>query len=155
MSAQDALSLIPYGVHIVTARRADEVGAFICSWLMQVSFEPLLVALAVDKQSRSFSLLDGGRVFALNFVSGEHTRLVNRLATPHRISPHKFLGLAWTAGATGAPILDEAFAYIECGVTNVIDTGGDHSLFIGTVVGGEVRKPESSLTLAGSGLRYR
>jgi flavin reductase (DIM6/NTAB) family NADH-FMN oxidoreductase RutF len=156
VTIQDALLLIPYGVHIVTTGgEAKTMGAFTASWLMQVSFNPLLVAVAVDKMSHSQSLLAENAAFAINFLAQNQTTLAARLGTPHRINPHKFNGVKWHAGVTGAPLLDEAVAHIECEVSGSLDPGGDHLIFVGKAVAGGVQRREALLTLEKSGLRYR
>src|SRR3990172_4521552 len=125
MSVQDALLLIPYSVYIVTTGgESKQMGAFTASWLMQVSFEPLLLAVGVDKTSHSQALLAENGVFAVNFLGG-------------------------------ARLLDEALAHVECEVSETLDPGGDHLIYIGKVIGGGVQRREPPLTLEQSGLRYR
>ncbi len=156
MTIQDALLCLPYGVHVVTTGgESKPLGACTASWVMQVSFDPLLVALAVDKLSHTQSLLAENAAFAVNFLGRSQIQLAARLGTPHRISPHKFSGVAWHAGATGAPVLDEAAGHLECEVTERLDPGGDHLIYIGKVVAGGVQRQQPLLTLEQSGLRYR
>lgn len=156
MNVQDGLLAIPYGVYVITTGgESKQPGAFTASWLMQVSFEPLLLALAVDKTSYSQGLLEEQRVFAVNFLGQAQTPLAARLGTPHHIQPHKFASVSWHSGITGVPVLDEALAYLECEVSDTLDPGGDHVIYVGKVVAGEVRHREPTLTLERSGLRYR
>lgn len=156
MSMQDGLLLVPYGVYVVTTGgESKEVGAFTAAWLMQVSFDPLLLALAVDKTSHSQALLEENRVFAINFLGQGQTPLAARLGTPHHIQPHKFTSVARHPGVTGVPVLDEVLAYLECEASHILDPGGDHVIYVGKVVAGEVRRREPPLTLERSGLRYR
>ncbi|MGQ0605064.1 MAG: flavin reductase family protein [Anaerolineales bacterium] len=156
LAIQEALLGIPYGVHIVTTGGASNtLGAFTASWLMQVSFDPLLVALAVDKMSHSQARLVENGAFAVNFLAQNQTPLAARLGTPYRINPYKFSGMAWHAGITGAPLLDEAVAYLECEVSNSLDPGGDHVIVVGKAVAGGMQRRQAFLTLEQSGLRYR
>lgn len=156
MSVQDGLLFIPYGVYIVTTGgESKQPGAFTAAWLMQVSFEPLLVALAVDKTSHSQTLLAENGQFAINILGKANTHLAARMGTPHRINPHKFNGIALHTGTTGVPLLDVAQAHLECQVRNSLDTGGDHLIFIAEVVAGDVQRRDTVLTLEASGLRYR
>lgn len=156
MSVEDGLLAIPYGVYVITTGgESKQPGAFTASWLMQVSFDPLLVALAVDKTSHSHALLEEHRVFAVNFLGEGQTPLAARLGTPYRIQPHKFMGIAWHAGVSGTPLLDDALAHVECEVSDILDPGGDHLIYIGKVIGGDLQRREPPLTLEQSGLRYR
>lgn len=156
MAVHDVLLRIPYGVYIITTGgESRQAGAFTASWLMQASFEPLLLALGVDRTSRSQALLEENGVFAVNFLGRGQTSLAARLGTPYHIQPHKFVGVAWHAGVSGAPLLDDALAHVECEVSDVLDPGGDHLIYIGKVVGGGMQRREPPLTLEQSGLRYR
>ena len=156
MTIQEALLGIPYGVHIITTGGESKTpGAFTASWLMQVSFTPLLVALAVDKMSHSQARLLENGAFAVNFLAQHQTPLAARLGTPTRINPHKFNGVAWHAGVTGVPLLDEAAAHLECEVSESLDPGGDHLIVVGKAVAGGMQRRQPFLALEQSGLRYR
>ena len=156
MNVQDGLLLIPYGVYVITTGgESKPSGAFTASSLMQVSFDPQLLALAVDKTSHSQALLMENGLFAVNILSKSQTQLAARLGTPSRINPHKFNGVAWHPGVTGIPLLDAAQAHLECQVRSSLDPGGDHIVVVGEIVGGGVQRRESVLTLEASGLRYR
>jgi flavin reductase (DIM6/NTAB) family NADH-FMN oxidoreductase RutF len=51
-------------------------------------------------------------------------------------------GRAVTEGVTGAPIFDEAIAYVDCEVREHHDLG-THTLFIGEVVDAAIRDDEA------------
>jgi flavin reductase (DIM6/NTAB) family NADH-FMN oxidoreductase RutF len=59
--------------------------------------------------------------------------------------------MAWRPGRTGAPILTEAVAYLECRLTERIPAG-DHEIVIGRPVAGEILRPDAiPLTYADTG----
>ena len=154
--ALDGLVRIPYGVYIVsTGGDSLQAGAFSATWVMQVSFEPLLIAVAVGKVSHSHALLESNGNFAVNFLNQTQTQIAARLGTPSAYSPYKFNAFSWVEGETGVPILKDASGYLECIITNQLDADGDHTIFIGQVVTGKVNRREPILTLEQSGLRYR
>ncbi len=153
---RDALLQIAYSVFILTIRQGDEINACTGSQLMQVSFEPPMVAIAVDKNSYSHKMLfKEGALFAINLLDSRQLAIANRLALPHRMRPQQMAGIRHRAGQSGAPILEEAIAYVECKVRSALDTGGDHSIFVGEVVAGGVVREAEPLTLRESGLKYR
>lgn len=152
---REALQMISYGLYVLTTGRGREAHASTVNWLTQISFEPLLIMIAVEKTSHSRLLLQGGGVFAINFLSQDQTLLARRLAVPHRLNPHKLAGVACHAGVTGAPLLDEAIAFLEGEVRQALEPGGDHTLFVGEVVGGGVTRYVEPLTLLASRLRYK
>jgi flavin reductase (DIM6/NTAB) family NADH-FMN oxidoreductase RutF len=54
---------------------------------------------------------------------------------------------------TGAPLLNDAIAALECRVRDIVETG-DHTLFVGEVAGAHVRSEEAPLTLDDAGWHY-
>lgn len=151
----EAVRLISYGLYLVTLARGAEVHALTLNWLSQVSFEPLLVMAALERQSHAHRLLPAAGSFAVNFLSPEQIDLARRSAVPHRLNPHKLAGVPYHLGSTGAPVLDQALGFLECRVTQVLEPGGDHTLFIGAVAAGGVMRAGDPLTLRASRLRYR
>jgi flavin reductase (DIM6/NTAB) family NADH-FMN oxidoreductase RutF len=55
-------------------------------------------------------------------------------------------GFAFHDGATGAPILDQAAAYVDCEVRETVDVGG-HTLFVGEIVDAGFQRPEDTPVL--------
>jgi len=58
---------------------------------------------------------------------------------------------------TGAPLLEDAAAYLECKVVNIQDVGGDHNIIVGEVVGAGINKAgevENTLSLTKIGWSY-
>lgn len=152
---RDALRLIPYGLYVLTTTGEEEVNAITCNWVTQVSFEPLLVAVALEKESHSHALILENGVFVINFIGKDQNTLARRMAVPHKINPHKLVGIRHQSGESGAPILDAAIAFLECEVMDALEVGGDHTIFIGEVVAGDVLRKEETLTLFESGMRYK
>lgn len=153
---RDVMQLISYGLYLLTTAHEEKVNVITCNWLTQISFEPLLVLVAIEKQSYSHQLLQESGVFAVNFLSKEQTRLARNLAAPHKIKPFKLTGIPHHPGATGVPLVDEAIAYLECEVRHTLEVDGDHTLFVGEVVAGDViTRYVEPLTLLVSGLRYK
>lgn len=152
---RDALRLISYGLYVLTAAHGPEVNAITCNWLTQISFEPLMLVVALEKESHSHLLVQESGVFAVNFLDKDQIYLARRMAAPHRINPHKLAGIAYRTGMTGTPLLDQAIAFLECKVRQTLEVAGDHTLFVGEVVGGEISRHAETLTLLASGLRYK
>ncbi len=55
------------------------------------------------------------------------------------MTPGKLSGAAYHSGTTGAPLLDDAPAAVECKLTTVVEQG-DHHIFVGEVVEAHVNK---------------
>jgi flavin reductase (DIM6/NTAB) family NADH-FMN oxidoreductase RutF len=111
-----------------------------------VSLEPPLVLVCVDKKSESHPHFHTSRVFAVNLLAVDHEHLSRRFAVS---GGDKFGDLPVRTGVTGAPVLREALAHLECRTVNVVDAG-DHTVFIGRVEAGDAREGEPLLYFRGA-----
>ena len=62
--------------------------------------------------------------------------------------------MRYRIGKTGAPILEEAIAFVECEVREIASEQGDHVIVIGEVVEAGVPRDEPALTLMDTGWHY-
>jgi flavin reductase (DIM6/NTAB) family NADH-FMN oxidoreductase RutF len=126
---------MPSGLYVVGARDGDRRNGMTLNWATQVSFEPKLVGIGVEKEAFTHELITAGGVFSLNILSREDRAVVRKFVKPVEVdaSAGTLNGIPFHDGRTGAPILDQAVAYVDCEVRNPVDCGG-HTLFIGEVV---------------------
>jgi flavin reductase (DIM6/NTAB) family NADH-FMN oxidoreductase RutF len=147
----DLFRRLTAGVYVVGVADSGRRNAFTAAWLMQVSFDPLLLALSVNPGHASFPLLVGGGGFAVSVLSRDQLDLARHFGTRSGRETDKLAGVSWRAGRTGAPILAEAVAYLECRLTGRIPAG-DHEIVIARPVAGEILLPEAiPLTYADTG----
>ena len=121
------------GVTVVTTVRGGGLPCGLtANAFCSVSLEPRLVLVCVDKRADSHDCIRGAGVFAVNMLSeGKGEALARRFAGCE--TEEKFVGVAFHAEHTGAPVLDEALAWLDCRLTQEVD-GGDHTVFMGEVV---------------------
>lgn len=144
----EALRRIPYGLYVVGVRgKKGELSALAASWVMQCSFEPPLLAVALRNPSHSYQLLKTGKVFSVNLLDKSERRILRTLEQPAIARGDKLGKVGHVEEDTGAPILRHAFAYLECKVRK-IHHHGDHALVIGEVVHAGVRGKGESLMCA-------
>ena len=126
---------MPYGLYVVGARAGDRRNLMTLNFASQVSSEPKLVGIGVEKEAFTHELIAEGGVFSLNILSREDRAIVRKFVKPVEADPEaKTLnGFPFHDGRTGAPILDQAVAYVDCEVRNPVDCGG-HTFFIGEVM---------------------
>ena len=138
----DALKMIPYGFYAITSASGSDVNIMVANWLTQASFEPQLVALGLQKTSHTYGLVEKGKVFAVNLFKQADAEAIKPFTKSREKNPDKVKDAAYTPGPeTGAPILEAAAAYLECRVVGKLETGGDHDVILGEVVGAGVSKP--------------
>jgi flavin reductase (DIM6/NTAB) family NADH-FMN oxidoreductase RutF len=145
----EALRRIPYGLYVLGVRGKSngDLSAMVASWVMQCSFEPPLVMVAVHMPSHTYDLVKAGKVFSLNLLDKKEKRIMRALEKPASKAGDKLGKVGHVEEDTGAPILRHAFAYLECKVKKIYEPG-DHALIIGEVVNAAVRGKGDSITCA-------
>ena len=157
-SIKDALKMVPYGFFAVTSRYGDDMNAMVANWISQVSFDPRLVAIGLQKSSYTHGIIEKGGVFAINIFRAEDEDAMMPFTKSRSKNPDKMKDARYSISPeTGCPVLAGAAAYIEFKVSHVVDIGGDHDIVVGTPVGAEVLKPaevSEIMTLAHLGWSY-
>jgi flavin reductase (DIM6/NTAB) family NADH-FMN oxidoreductase RutF len=128
------LGKMTYGIYVLTSFHKEEVNGMIASWVSQISYDPLLIMAAVHPNRYSHQLIEKSGCFALHVIDRQQTEFLARFKGPDPIS--KFASVQWERGKTGCPILNECMAYLECNV-KASYTPGNHTLFLGEVVGAQ------------------
>jgi len=149
------LRQITYGLYAVTAAHGDERGVFTANWLTQVSFDPPLVALSVERDSSTLPLiLASGRFVVCPLADGQRD-LAGALGRPKARVGDKFaaLDLAVAATASGIPALSDALGYVVCEVRSETDAG-DSVLFVGEVIEAAIFADAEPLAMRAAGFRH-
>jgi flavin reductase len=133
------------GVTVVTTGGDAGPHGLTANAVASLSLKPPLVLVAVDKRAHSLDYLKKNRCFAVNILRLDQEEISRRFATP---GPKDFSSLKVTAATTGAPILADCLAFLDCTVVDILP-GGDHEIFIGEIVGGECHGGEPLLYHAG------
>ena len=139
---------MPYGLYIVGSRAGDRRNGMTLNWATQLSFDPKLLGVAVEDAAFTHELIAEGGVFSLNVVDREDRTIVRKFTKPVEVDLEaKTLNeIPFHDGVTGAPVLDQAVAYVECEVRQSVDVGG-HTLFIGEIVAAGFQKDEATPVL--------
>lgn len=152
---KSVLRSIVYGLYALAVRDDDGgAHAMTVSWVTQVSFEPPMIAVAVESDSRSLPLLRRRRAFALSVLPTGSRQLAGKLGRSSAYVPDKLAGIAHhPAPASGAPVLDDATGWLDCRVTAELPSG-DHVLIVAEVEEAGVQREAKTLTLGETGFRY-
>ena len=135
------LRMIPYGLYVLTAAHSDgRVAAATINFVTQASFEPPLVAIGVKADSHAHALIKDTKAFALNVLGKGQQATAFTFFKPAERQGQTISGEPFRAGTTGAPILTNLPAYIECTLEATVEKG-DHSVFVGKVVDVGLAKP--------------
>lgn len=128
------MSRFASGVTVVTTLCDGEPHGMTASAVCSVSLEPLLVLVCVERDTALSGLVPGQDVFALSILTASQADLSDRFADPDRPEgAAQFDGVETRPAATGAPILPDVLAWIDCRVWASYD-GGDHVILVGEAV---------------------
>ena len=168
MSEEDLRQIMdhmPYGLYIIGSKMDEGVNAMMADWVMQVSFEPRLIAVAFENDAHTLANIEATGAFTVNFlsVSEDSMHLAGRFAQPYygakvhgpqATGVHKKLqDISHTLTDSGCPILHAAMAWLECRAQDFVATG-DHTLVVATVKDGRVLHEGEPLTSAYTGWNY-
>jgi len=139
---------MPSGLYVLGARDGDRLNGMTLNWATQVSDEPKLLAVSVEKPAFTHELLLAGRVFTLNVIDREDRAIVRKFTKPVEVdrAARALNGFPYREGTTGAPILVQAVGYLDCEVRQTVDCGS-HTLFLGEIVDAGFNKAEESAVL--------
>jgi len=130
------------GVYVVGVGDRNRFDAFTAACIMQVSYRPLLLSLAINPRHASYELLRSGQVFSVSVLDRSQTELARRFGTGANDVHDKLSGIEWRHGLSGAPILAQALGYFDCSV-RAESAAGDHRLVLGAVIDGALLRPQA------------
>jgi len=128
------------GVSVLTARDARGLPqGMTASSIASVSLRPPLLLVAVDHANDMYAAMLSATHFVVNILAADQEALAPAFAAE---TTTRFDGVAYRENGHGIPLLNGALAHIECAKHAEVP-GGDHTVFIGMVTGGEVteRRP--------------
>jgi len=133
---------IPNALALIGSRAGDERNAMTASWVTQLSMEPVLVGVSVDNSAVTRRLIADGGSFTVNLWDAADTRVFVKFSKPAQDDGSTLNGRAVRAATTGAPVFDEAVAWMDCEVRQAFDLG-THTLFVGEVVDAALNAPDA------------
>ncbi|MCL4150420.1 UNVERIFIED_CONTAM: hypothetical protein GTU68_026094 [Idotea baltica] len=134
---RNVLGHLPTGVTVVTAAGAERpIGVAIGSFV-SISLDPPLVGFFIGTGSGSWKPMEESGHFCVNILCQDQMELCGLMASK---SDAKFDGLdCEIAAGSGAPILPDVHAVIDCRIHEVVDAG-DHYLVVGRVLSLEPKR---------------
>jgi flavin reductase (DIM6/NTAB) family NADH-FMN oxidoreductase RutF len=151
-----ALKKITYGFYILTTQKSaeelstrsvDYIAAGTVCWVSQVSFNPPMLMVAVQKDSDLNETIQKSRVFAINYIGSANEALIQPFSHKTEVDDqaNKLNGYSFEAGVTGSPLITACPVAVECKLTDSLTTNGDHVIFIGEVVSATIRDENAKM----------
>jgi flavin reductase (DIM6/NTAB) family NADH-FMN oxidoreductase RutF len=167
---QRVMHEMPYGLYIIGSKEpeAGKVNGMMADWVMQVSFNPRLIAVSFERDSHTLGNVRHDPSFTVNLLSQDKDsmELARPFAQPYSGSKvegrseaeatkvhYKLDGLPYSLTERGCPVLQGALAWLECEAEQFHDIG-DHVLVVARVVEGRVEREAEPMTSSYTGWTY-
>lgn len=144
-----AMFTFTYGLYVVSVSDGENVGACLINTAVQVTGEPLQVAITVNKQNHTTEVIKSAEHFTLTVVSkSADMPYIGRFGFKSSADVDKFDGIETKTSSLFDPYTPvHACAVLSAAVVNSIDLGS-HIMFIGEVTDAEKVSEEEPMTYA-------
>lgn len=133
--------MIPNALALIGSASGEEWNGMTASWITQLSMEPVLIGVGIDNKAVTHRLVSEGGSFTVNLWDPDDTRVFVKFSKPAERDDNTLNGRPVKTATTGAPVFEEAIAWMDCEVRQTIDLG-THTLFIGEIVDAGVSSDE-------------
>jgi flavin reductase (DIM6/NTAB) family NADH-FMN oxidoreductase RutF len=121
------------GVTIVTSRHAGSVHGMTVSSFTSVALSPPTILISLQQGSRTHRMVVDSGVFGITILSKDQIELSERFAGKSTEDQDRLAGINTHTLVSGAPLLNEGLAYLDCQVVKAIEVGSN-TLFLGEVL---------------------
>ncbi|NUR60856.1 MAG: flavin reductase family protein [Catenulispora sp.] len=118
------------GVTVITSTDGEYPFGMTANSFTSVSLDPPMVLFCPHKDAKIRELIDRSGCFAVNVLAEEQAELCRRFS--HRVTVC-FGDIPTRIGVSGAPVLTDSLAYLDCRVVREI-AAGDHTVVLGEVL---------------------
>lgn len=134
------------GVAVVTADDSEgNPAGMTANSLVSVSLNPPLISLCIDHAADMRRTLGQATRFTVNILAANQEAISRRFAEQ---GTRRFEGIGFSRSDRGGIVLDGVLAHIECERMSEFPAG-DHSIYLGRVVGGGTSDGEPLLYYRG------
>jgi flavin reductase (DIM6/NTAB) family NADH-FMN oxidoreductase RutF len=151
---QKVLRLLTNGMYVITSRSGQRYGAATITWVSQASFKPPLLMVALRKDGSVYQCLAESRIAVLHILDDAQRNLAQKFFAATEQSRGTLNGEPYSEGKTGAPVLDNLGAYLECKVIEIVEKHGDHAVAILEATDAVIRRDIKPLTVTDSPWQY-
>lgn len=130
---RSSMRLLAGGVTIVASAHQGSRSGLTATAVCSLELSPARVLASINLLGDTYGLISRSRCMSVNLLSLEHERLARRFST-HRtmLAEDRFSAGEWCQRVTGAPVLADALAALDCRVIQMIPLDS-HAILIGQV----------------------
>lgn len=139
-----AVGHIPSGLFIVAVQNpaTGAIDGYLASWIQQISFDPLLVSLAIKPGRPAYDLIKSGAPFAINVVGDHEKTYLKHFWKGYDPDQNPFQEIDYQIGSQGGVLLKAAKSSIECQLVESYRPG-DHEMVIAKVLASHIFNQEA------------
>ena len=138
---RDTVGRFATGITVVTTEVDGLVHGMTANAISSVSLDPLLLLVCVDRTAHCHAQLVATDRFGINILGADQEDVSNTFARAKEPA-EDFGPVEFERGDHGVPLLVDCLARFECRRWATYD-GGDHDIFIGEVLSGDVLQPDA------------
>ncbi|NLX90181.1 MAG: High molecular weight rubredoxin [Firmicutes bacterium] len=140
---------ISYGLYIIGAKKNDLINAQTANTVVQISSDPVTVAVSINKQNLTHEYIISGGYFTVSILDqNTPLSLIGLFGFKSGRETDKFSEAAYSTTVNGLPyIIDHSLAYMEAKVIGKLDAG-THTIFLGQVTDAEILQEGEPMTYA-------
>lgn len=129
---RDAMGCFATGICVATTvtREGQPIGLTVNSF-SSVSLDPPLVLFSLDREAESFTAFTTAPGFAITILAADQRDV--SVAFSSRPPEERWAGVRVETWESGAPVIQDGLAAIDCALHAVHD-GGDHVILVGRVL---------------------
>lgn len=141
---RDVMGMFATGVTVVTFP-SEPVHGLTVNALSSLSLEPPLVLICIDHGTNTYELLEDSDLdsYCINILGQDQRHLGEYFAGMTELDESPFESERTQTKETGAPVFEEALAYLDCSITSAYQEG-DHTIYVGSVETAEVQRPDAA-----------
>lgn len=143
----NVLKKLSYGMYVVCSKKDNRINGQISNTVFQVANEPLAIAVSISTKNLTHEFITSSGVFTASILSKETPmKFIGQFGFKSGRNFDKFRECKFKLGETGAPLIEDYC--IGCLEAQVISSHnvGTHTVFIGKIVEGEVKKDLEPMT---------
>lgn len=128
---------MPYGLYVIGSRGKDPAvkQLMTANWVSQLSFDPKWLGVGIEHSALTHRLIEEAECFSVCLVSRDDRAIVRKFTKPVEVdaAAHTLNGFPIIERVTGAPILAQSVAFLDCAVRDRLEAG-HHTFFAGEVL---------------------
>ncbi len=142
---REAMSRLGAAVHIITTAGAAGRAGFTATAVASVSDSPPTVLVCLNRKSQITPVMRENKVFCVNTLASSEEELANVFAGRTGVfMGERFMRGDWIALETGAPVLTNAIAALDCRVLEMKSVA-THDIYFGEVAAIRLANAEKAL----------